>query len=320
MFQDITNDVDLCTEAVRQTHSFWGKAFTIDQFHAYADALGAILSQNKCKTHVFGDVINGELVASLEVLERPLYLGHGKFATDYAVASVFVPEHQRRKGYAEGLVSKVAAKFAKPGCQVSLWSDVGDYYKRSGFVLADPAAQTVVIPPTQVCDAAALGTFLTRDDMPRIVQAHREQVMRYADSHEGGVTVPEDYMYTLLQQRAIIEQQLLGDSVATYFGARVGSGWMSWAYLLGYKKVIIMGTEGSAEEIAKMLIMAAEAGSGFGLRVEMFETDLLGVSLQDVFEALKRHHIDCELKKRGHELPMVITGSKWLVPGGYAWY
>ncbi|GMM52366.1 hypothetical protein DASB73_033290 [Starmerella bacillaris] len=332
MFRDITNNKQLVQESLRHSFSHWGHALTFEQYVAEGEKIGKILADDNLTVRNFALVANDKLLASCEVLERPLYCGGGKYAVDNGVASVFVPDECRRKGYAELLINSVVNKYRSSENQLSLWSDVADYYSRCGFRLLDGVKNkvhpTVFVNSPGSADINSFSSsisFLGINDMTEIIELHRKQVFALADAGEGNVIVPNAGSYGQLQNRILIEEEYLNMSPTTEFGAVVKEdgelkAWMSWGFLLSYKKLIVMGTSGSSSDIAKLLIMASSVASRIGLHVHLFETTLVGNKLEDVLAELKKLGADAELKGREGSWPMVISEHKWVGAGGYGWY
>lgn len=323
MFRDISEDVKLFDESIEHIHRFWGKPFDLTQFKELYEKTRAIYEESNLPIHTFGLIVNDQLVASCRVLERPLYRGQGKYGIDYALAMVYVPDEHRRKGYAEELVSKVVEKYDSEDDQISLWSAVGMYYTRCGFSLVDKELETLYVTGIGNAPESVLkeGEYLTLDDMPEIVECHRKQVLDLVDSLEGCVVVPSIGIYNAMQEQIRISQTLLGypeDTLATVFGARIGGSWVSWEFQPNRGRMLIMGAEGLAVDIAKLLLMAVHVGQSQGLNVELFSTTLVHVSLDAVLAALKTLNAECAIKARKTNWPMVVSTSRWRAAGGYA--
>lgn len=325
MFREISEDAKLCDESLEQTHDFWGKPLELSQFKEFYEKVRLIFAESNNALHVFGLIVNDQLVASCRVLERALYRGQGKYGIDYAVAMVYVPEEHRKKGYAEELVNKVVEKYDSDDDQISLWSAVGGYYSRCGFALVDKDSETLYVKglgnaPENVLENAE---YLSLDDMPEIVECHRKQVLDLVDSLEGAVVVPSIGIYNSLQQRVRFLQTFAGESpekLANIFGARIGKSWISWDFQPGVHRMLVLGAEGLAEDIAKLLLMAVRAGKPDGFQVVLYSTTLVNVGIDAVFAALKTLNAECELKRRKDDWPMVVSVSKWRAAGGYTFF
>lgn len=323
MFKEITHDEALWKESLRQAYSFWGKPLTEEQFVLLVEKVHKFFDDSNHRLYGYGEIVDGELVASCKVLERPIYRGQGKYGMDYAVAMVYTSEKHRRKGHAERLVNSVVEKYGNDEDQVSLWSGVGDYYARCGFVLADAKLRTLVLT---ACAADSIsqrqqGTYLTSEDIDSIVERHRMQLLDLADSVEGSVVLPSVGLYRSMQLRAnlLLEMQGVPESAyVTAYGAVLGQAWMTWSVDLSRNRVLILGAEGKPTDIAQLLVMALHDGARFELAVEMYETTLVRGSLQAVQRALQYLHAECEIRKREKEWPMVVASQTWLAPGGYS--
>lgn len=324
MFVEITEDKALCLQSLEQTHDYWGKSLPLAQYLWFFEEPYELLAQHHHKLHVFGEFVNDELVASCRVLERTLYSGNGQYSRDYAVAVVFVPEEHRRKGYAERLVNSVVAKYRAGAGQISLWSGIGDYYKRCGFAMADNDLRTLIIDANQASGTGkggGEGRYLSRADMPAIVDEHRRQLLALADANEGGVVVPTMGMYSQLQERITIMQRVRNvpeSQREAVFGARTGDAWMTWGFRAA--KLLVLSASGSAAQIAQLLLMASTLASRLSYGVELFESTLLAAPLDDVLRNLQLLGLNAEITRRKESWPMTVGAAKWLAPGGYAWF
>lgn len=329
-FQEITHSKALFTAYTNGNHEVWGKPLNVQQWSTTCHILHDVMRDYKLQCRYFGIVEGKNLLAGCAVLDRPLYLAGGKQSTDHAIMGVYTYPEYRRKGHAKQLIDNIIRIYSgNEDEQLSLWSDVKDYYARFGFKrCTGDTYRTLIMDPRS--DERSLSHFSTSVplewiDTPSMVENVREvhdQLLKCTADRSGGAVVEAaPGMYALDVAKGTIFKDLLGEKRPTRFGAHVNDAWISWIYLFSAEILLVSGISGSPKEISELLRLAAETAEEFGLkRVEVFETTLLDVEFSKVVDAVQKLGLTYQVEQeRGLMQPMYIGKHSWVAPGGYAW-
>lgn len=329
-FREITNDDILLDAYINGNHEVWGQPLSTQQWSKLHELLHNVMEEYNLKCRYFGIVEGKSLLAACAVLDRPLYLAGGKRSTDHAIMGVHTSPMHRRKGYARQLIDGIVKVFSdKEDDQLSLWSDVKDYYARSGFkrCTGDKYRSLVLAPRSDTKSSCHFSTSMPVEwiDTPSMIEnvreAHAKLLTSTADRLGGAVIEAGPSLYALNVAKSNIYKDLVGKERPGRFGAHVGDAWASWTYLFATGVLLIMGISGSSKETAELLRLAAETAERYGLKkVEIFETTLLDSDFNKVVDAVKKVGLAHEVEQeRAFMQPMYIGKHSWVAPGGYAW-
>jgi len=217
---------------------------------------------------------------------------------------------------------------------MSLWSDVGDYYARFGFVFPLVFEDEPHWHRTIVCQGTTKEVDCEMLDLARvnqqIVPEHTNELIRKTDilcrECNGEVrlnlVVPHAGLYEQLQFRALFTAEKLGIPQPTKFGARTldSHGWISWTYFFDSKKLMVLGLFGSTNEIGILMAAAAAEAARYGCYVELYESSMMMQFGSAEEAALTTLGLEFEVKERATSLAMSKGAGIWVYPGGYAWY
>jgi predicted N-acetyltransferase YhbS len=235
--------------------SSWGRPqLTLEQYLGREEFLRTTAwSRSALQPWVLID--GGEIVASCETYRMESRAG-GKGGATYGVASVFVDDRLRRRGYAGEMMRRLVSHLRGQGAQASiLFSEVGaSLYERAGYVAkpaitrAWPAARSdLAAQPLGDRDLAALLDAADRRSFDFRVRISREQL---------------DWHFA----RADYYRRVLGRKEARAKAVKAGS---SWAILYPDHRngrIALLDFEpGSADETFAVIAAAADEAAWIGL-------------------------------------------------------
>lgn len=268
----------------------------------------------------------GTIVSACETLQRSAYRKakgeEGKEVPEFVVASVFTPSVHRCKGYAGELLTDVTAEHKKDGI-VTLWSDVGNYYAKFGYKLAD--CDQFFAKPVKT---TAQGVTLIDQDraISELLPKHISQVkstvdkLVEADGKTRFAVVPHRGMYEQLYIRADHHRTSMNEPPVTSYGAVTKNAWAAWVPFFGSKAVYIFGMDGPADELVQLFKAALNEAEAYGINVKLFRETL---SDPEAFAAeLKKANVDFEFGERKDSWPMFVAPEdcEWVCTGKYGWF
>lgn len=338
-FVEITADPLKNRERLQQNYEEWHGVLDLQGYIEREEGMHTLLERCGLGHRMFVlKTKEGHIVSSCDVMARRAYFRRpedytGNLAIDYVLASVFTPSDRSGLGYATELVKdvcKLLTDSSQGTLMISLWSDVGHFYKRCGF---DPLPEKPGSFMFQQLPPGQSWPVVTTLDIQRVagfVDAHQKALISAVDEiallqdATKIAVLPDRGLFAHYYLRTEHDAKALGISLPTIYGACTpsGHGWAAWAYLFGQKKAKIFAICGSADEIATLIIAAQVAASSQGLPLEMYEDSLLNVGVEEVVAALEALNVKFDHYEREESLPMYFCSNdaKWVLPGAYAWF
>lgn len=267
-------------ETQLRNHVEWGGGMTIDQYLLREKGCRVRLTSESTRMtnwalQVKNDRGEWEIVSACETQRRQAYLkvkGQPVETTiNQSIGAVFTAEQYRGKGYAAKMLEAVTkvlktwqlpenlSEEAKDHVLLTLWSDVGDYYSRFGYV--KDSIETLVI---SVADSAKTSTkkgtsldFITDENTLAALAYQNQQSFKSImdrDTEKDGISrvaiVPSIGSYQYLNWRAIYHGPLLSKRKEhpTVFGAKTDHSWILWTQDFPNDKLYILSIHSDLDD------------------------------------------------------------------------
>ena len=157
-----------------------------------------------------------KIVSHLEVFKLEAGFD-GKIIHYHAIASVFTPEKYRGKGYASILLQFICGKFEN----LVLYSDVGTFYERFGFVVSGSPCITLCVSGA----ASVPATFLRKDHMYDLLEKDREYNLQKGRSRNIFCPLLSKEMFDWQTRRS-----LYNFPSNEYFGCQIDDEYIWWMF------------------------------------------------------------------------------------------
>lgn len=276
---ELTDTADI-KETQLRNHVEWGGGMTMDQY---------LLREKGCRVRLTSESTRmtnwaleakneqgeWELVSACETQRRLAYFkvkGRPVETTiNQSIGAVFTAERYRGKGYAAKMLEAVTKSLktwqlpanispeAKDHVLLTLWSDVGDYYSRFGYV--KNSTETLVISVAESANTRQKqGTSLdliTDENTIAALAYQQQQVFKSVmdrDTEEDGISrvaiVPSIGSYQYLNWRAIYHGPLLSKrkEAPSVFGAKTDHSWILWTQDFPSNKLYVLSIHSDLED------------------------------------------------------------------------
>ncbi|MFO0660823.1 MAG: GNAT family N-acetyltransferase [Polyangiaceae bacterium] len=272
-------------------HAAWGSSLTPEQFVARESRLRSLpWSRSSMKTWLLVDE-NEQVLASCETYAMKS-ASRSEHSLDegvvWAIASVFVETHLRKRGYAERLVSSVVERASSSAQAVTLFSEVGTtLYGRSGFVAVPRRCITLAASPgdpAQVVDAL-IDEASVRDRADSIDWPSQQGFYVHASGDQIDWHLDRERFYT----------SLLHMTRPRWAGARTSSGWAHWAFSPKASTLIVLGIRGTErdDECSALIECSRRVASSCGATfVEIWAEDIPSKTVADALVSTSLPPVD----------------------------
>lgn len=347
--EEISDNLEKIYEQTVQNSSHWRGNLTSEQYSASEIALDKKLSSlgMQMRRFVLEETVNGRrsVVCSMEALQRVAYVKRAGYkptpVANYVLDCVYTPQEYRGNGYALKLVEEVCEHLSRDGvCLITLWSDIGDYYTRVGFVPTSLEKPYVLEWAPQVsnyeticwpAEASPLGMKESQAIavLERTIVLAAIDVMSERDGISRAVILPSEEILDQAQWRALyLSENCYNSEPPTVYGARTANGSIAWAYQMGEKAIYVISITGPMLEMVILFQTAIASASKIGYRVVLYDAELFSIGsnppIGQFCESLASAGFRFELRERSVALPYHRTNAlgdlRLEFPGRYSYF
>jgi len=215
-------------KARQNTFPHWARNYTLDQFLDREETLArAEFAKDNMITWILVDKRNpSELYGHCETFKRKAFYQGGEIVC-FSVASVFVPEKYRKRGYGSRMIQCLSETLSQHGNSCSnLYSDVGvHFYSRHGWKVYPNDTLVIHVDEVLPFDINAIEHLLTIDHsnidvIAEVDYASIKQKMATAvGKGEMFQIIPSSACYRWHWERSLHEALHSNKPIPTHFGA-----------------------------------------------------------------------------------------------------